>query len=303
MRSWRERVCRTAPVPRWLAHLIDTIILAALALLVVHSVSQGAGPRRMQMARVAEAVKGGTLPAARIGAALRQRFGRRAEWPQWAPLEVTGSAREALARSAVLSKTAESLSFGSTWPVEALRRAAGNGSVSATPASTTRANAVGAIVLGVLLVALFVLYLIGFFGVLRKCGYPGWYAVMPFTGPLALCEAGGNVWLWVVAKLLTYPPLSTVADVFIFYGLSVSFVGKRSGGAGAEGWSAAPSEKSIWDDFSWSAFWLTVGFLFVPFLAFPLVAFHDGMQYDARYRARLAERMGSGGAAEYEPIA
>ncbi|KAF6000887.1 hypothetical protein F1559_002142 [Cyanidiococcus yangmingshanensis] len=133
------------------------------------------------------------------------------------------------------------------------------------------------------------LYVIGLCGTLRKCGYPAWFGLMPFTGPLALCEAGGNVWLWVLPRLFTNPPFSTTANAILCYGVAVAFLGKRAHDE-SRGLGAGPSPTSIWDDFTWKAFWLTVGLVLVPFIAFPLLALTEALQYDARYRARLAEQ-------------
>lgn len=373
---WRERIVRTAPVPRWLSHLVDAIVLTLFAAALVYGVSHGALQERVREKGVGGVAATATTHPKQhcagdgVGAARRNcshnttssgeaAAGALADGVSWSAADIHrvgfgggngvwaapwlseavrgtgGVARRLLAGRgdgpALPDAAAELVSAAaqrvllppgaravtktsSSSPaavvaslangVGASRAAAPSDAVVAVKASSrSKAGSIaGYIFGGIVAVAIIVLYFVGLFGAFSKCGYPAWYAIMPFSGPLAFCEAGGNMWLWVLAKLFTAAPLSTVADVIIFYGLAVSFVGKRQGGF--LGLSAAASTSSIWQDFTWSAFWLTAGFLVLPFVAFPIVALNESVQYDARYRSRLADRAGAGAGSggEYEPI-
>lgn len=321
MRYWSERICRTSPIPRWLAHTIDALILSLFAFIIVYGVVNGAEGHGRDMRFTA---RHGWGWGGSHGNGMHHRVaryfvfdGKMGKAQRQLSSVVASKLRYALPGHWAVDVREPSYGRAPVWlhqAHQALRltrpsalaentfRVSSTG-VAGAPGSA-HGSAYGYVFGAILVIVLFSLYLMGIFGVLRKCGYAGWYGLLPFTGPLALCEAGGNVWFWVLGKRLAGPPLSTVADVMIFYGLSVSFVGKRDTSE-SRGLSASPSPSSIWDDFSWRAFWLTIGFLFVPFFAFPLTALNEGIQYDARYRARLAERAGvvSAGAEEYEPIA
>jgi hypothetical protein len=328
MSYWRDRVCRTAPIPRWLAHGIDALLLTLLTLAVVVSLTEVLQSDSVVVSRYVDSSRLLSWPRslaitfrAPPGSFHTLRLLRNARQPNgshvrrhlfcWSPSKVFGriwtEMRDPVVSDsmALTKKVVDREPIASWHPAAAAAakafyspriRLSGNGG---PPGDGRLVVAFTLFLVGTLLA----LYIIGLCGSLRKCGYAAWYGVMPFTGALALCESGGNVWLWVLPKLFTNPPFSTTANAIICYGLAVSFVGKREHHE-SRGLGARPSQTSIWDDFTWRAFWLTAGLVFLPFITFPLVALNDSMQYDACYRARLAERVVSSDSdpGEYVPL-
>lgn len=309
---WRERVCKTAPIPRWLAHGIDALLIAlvviAFGAMLSETARSVADPASravlahtvrpaMEHTLYSESISGRLESFRSLFAGVSNRccraalapglangvLGRVLPWQNEGAVAFPGKQTD----GSRLSSAASVVTWPQTSFVRALLESVARPNEGAGSAGDDR------LIIAFVLFTVFVLlalYILGVCGSLRKCGYPAWFGLMPFTGQVALCEAGGNVWLWVLPRLFTNPPFSTTANAIICYGFAVSFLGKREQDE-AGGLGARPATTSIWDDFTWKAFWLTVGLVFFPFVSFPLVALSDSLQYDACYRARLAERV------------
>lgn len=313
MSYWRERVCRTAPIPRWLAHSFDAFLIVVVFFAVLLSLLEIMRPdsvvlsRLDQLGNLAPPTGKFTTDLGAPGVSV-SLLGARWNTPSqsgakssldaqgWFSLENMKETLQ-LAQIATFAKLPilQQNVFTAPWLPELRMAKTGNATRPGWSRTNEAPSRAGDQRLFVTFTLFFVsillsLYVIGLCGTLRKCGYPAWFGLMPFTGPLALCEAGGNVWLWVLPRLFTNPPFSTTANAILCYGVAVAFLGKRAHDE-SRGLGAGPSPTSIWDDFTWRAFWLTVGLVLVPFIAFPLLALSEALQYDARYRARLAERV------------